>query len=62
MSNKAEQDLKAGYTHYVVAAYAYADKERGEVISRHKTYEGAQQKAKGSTMWGIKDIREYADK
>ena len=38
----------------VVVAYRYADKNRGDIISTHKTYEAAQRKIRQSTHWTIR--------
>ena len=49
------QDSKIKAPTYVVyAAYAYADVEAGQVISRHKTPEAAEKKVMGSTFWAIR--------
>ncbi len=38
------------WTHYVIAQYAYATYERGDIISRHKSYEAAARAIKGNSF------------
>lgn len=49
---------KTAYTHVVIAEYSYADKVRGDVISKHKSYAAANKKAAKSTFWGVREISE----
>lgn len=42
----------------VYAQYSYAQYERGEVISRHKSYEAANKAAKGNSFAAISPITE----
>ena len=49
---------KTAYTHIVIAEYSYADKVRGDVISKHRSYAAANKKANKSTFWGIREIAE----
>jgi hypothetical protein len=43
----------------VVVWYDYADKKRGDIISRHRTYELASRKAKRfPAFWGIKNVND----
>jgi len=44
------------YKWIVCVAYDYADKRRGDIISRHTTYGLALRRAKQSTMWAIRAI------
>lgn len=61
MTNTAAQKLIAqGYVAVVYVAYEYADKQRGEIISKHKTYEAASRKAGQSSMWGVRYLSEMA--
>ena len=47
---------KAGWASVVYAAYAYADKQPGDIISYHRTMDAAQRKVGGSTFWAVKDL------
>ncbi len=46
---------KSNFKWVVYVMYAYADKKCGEIISRHKTYEAADKKARKSTFWAIRE-------
>jgi hypothetical protein len=63
MSNMDQKGAKAlmdkGFVAVVYVAYAYADKEVGEIISKHKSYEAADAMAKQSTFWGIRYLDSY---
>jgi hypothetical protein len=60
MDNITVQDLiNKGYVAVVYVAYAYADKQCGDIISKHKSYEAANRKARGSSMWGVRFLDEY---
>lgn len=56
--NTAQQLISQGYVAIVYVAYAYADKQRGDVISKHKSYDAANRKARGSSMWGVRFLDE----
>jgi len=58
--NTAQQLIAQGYVAIVYVAYAYADKQQGDVISKHKTYEAANRKASGSSMWGVRFLGDIA--
>lgn len=58
--NTAQQLIAQGYVSIVYVAYAYADKQRGDVISKHKSYEAANRKANGSSMWGVRYLSDIA--
>ena len=44
------------YKWIVYVYHGYADKQRGDIISRHKTYEAADRKASKSPFWGVKEV------
>lgn len=54
----AQKLIAQGYVAIVYVAYGYGDKQRGDVISKHKSYEAADRKAKGYGMWGIRMLSE----
>jgi hypothetical protein len=51
---RAAELIAQGFVAVVYAAYDYADKQRGDLISKHKTYEAANHKASENTMWGVR--------
>lgn len=53
---KKKGDNKRKWEVYV--CYDYADKRRGDVISRHATYEAANRKARQSTFWAIRNTED----
>ena len=59
--DKMEKLSKSKFEWVVYAAYAYGDKDQGEIISRHRTYEAAEKKARQSTFWGVMDAREVEE-
>lgn len=40
----------------VYAMYAYAHRQKGDVISTHKTYDAANKVANKSSFWGIREV------
>ena len=44
---------KTTYAAMVVWAYDCGPHARGDIVSRHKSIEAAQRKAKQSTMWAV---------
>ena len=49
-----EKLISQGYKAVVVVDYNYADKEQGELISKHKTEAAADKKASQSTFWAVR--------
>jgi len=56
--NTAQKLLEEGYVAIVYAAYDYADKRRGDVISKHKTYEAANRQANGNILLEVRQLSE----
>lgn len=61
-----EMLAKQGYEYVVIAAYDGPFGEKGDLISKHRTYENAEKAANrkapgGSRIWvAIRDTRSYA--
>ena len=54
--------IDQGYEWVVYAAYEHAGHEKGEIISKHKSYAAAEKKARNNNFLGIRDINEYLDR
>lgn len=59
---EAQSLIDAGYVAVVSVAYDYADKTRGDVISRHRSSDAAQKAARKDTagMWRVEYLDEVA--
>jgi hypothetical protein len=56
----AQNLIEKGYVAVVYVAYDYADKQRGDIISKHKSYEAANRKASKNSMWGVRYLNDIA--
>jgi hypothetical protein len=60
-STTAKNLIAKGYVAVVYVAYDYANRKSGDIISKHKTYDAALRKARGSSFWGVRLLCDYCD-
>ena len=50
--------IKKTTRYVVIAQYAYADKERGDIISQHRTRQAAERAARNNSFAAIRNVRD----
>jgi hypothetical protein len=59
---KEESEMKTklhnGTVAVVVWAYNSGSNERGDIVSQHRTMSAAQNKARRSSFWAVRDVRD----
>ena len=56
----AQKLIARGYVAIVYVHYSYSDKEKGDLVSKHKSYEAAERAARSCRLWGVRFLDEIA--
>lgn len=63
VADVARAKIARGYTHAIIVWYAYAGKQRHQIISCHRSYERARKQIQKDTgnFWAVVTLSEYVD-
>lgn len=59
--NEYTKAQKQGYQYAVVAEYAFTHYEKGQIVSRHRTYQAAEKASKKGGYESFKTVRAISD-